>query len=270
MPPGRTVATLAARARIRELEESHEWISSRGSQQRERKTPGVSQEIVALSLRYGLLSRETSYVAIERRSSPVPGDVQLRRVPIALTADWGGLRRGLSHVLALPATSPRRITAVGNVVDPTMFFGSARPGASAKRRGSDPLVSALASGDLSELLHKRKVTAAAGAFVALVSLQHADGSWELDERFATVLGHDLRELESALGASAPVGTARRAWATALALALLRRCAADLEDEWRLLARKAEAWLSANAAPAPKGLSWMQAAEDFLAAGTHWA
>src|SRR5262249_25007413 len=34
---GRTVATLAARARIRELEESPEWTEARGSRQRDRK-----------------------------------------------------------------------------------------------------------------------------------------------------------------------------------------------------------------------------------------
>ena len=89
---GRTVATLAARARIRELEESPEWVLSRGSRQRERKATGISREIVDLSIRYGLISRETSFVAIERREAAVTGDIQLRRIPIALTSGWGGLQ----------------------------------------------------------------------------------------------------------------------------------------------------------------------------------
>ena len=45
---GRTVATLAARARIRELEESPEWTSARGSQQRDRKAVGATAEIIEL------------------------------------------------------------------------------------------------------------------------------------------------------------------------------------------------------------------------------
>ena len=94
---GRTVATLAARARIRELEESPEWTTIRGSQQHERRASRVSREIIDLSIRYGLVSRETSYVAIEKRETPVLGDVQLRRVPIALTSGWGALNRGRMH-----------------------------------------------------------------------------------------------------------------------------------------------------------------------------
>ena len=88
---GRTVATLAARARIRELEESPEWTSARGSQQRDRKASRRDSEIIELSIRYGLMSRETSFVAVERRETPVLGDMQLRRIPIALTSGWGGV-----------------------------------------------------------------------------------------------------------------------------------------------------------------------------------
>jgi hypothetical protein len=35
-----------------------------------------------------LISRETSFVAIERRDTPIVGEVALREVPIALTAGW--------------------------------------------------------------------------------------------------------------------------------------------------------------------------------------
>ena len=60
-----------------------------GLAQRDRKASANRNEIVALSVRYGLMSRETSYVAMERRDIPVLGDVKLRRVPIALTSGWG-------------------------------------------------------------------------------------------------------------------------------------------------------------------------------------
>src|SRR5262249_32278908 len=43
---GRTVATLAARSRIRELEESPEWATTRGSRQRDRQASRVTEEIV--------------------------------------------------------------------------------------------------------------------------------------------------------------------------------------------------------------------------------
>ena len=42
-----------------------------------------------MSCRYGLMSRETSFVAVERRETPVLGDMQLRRMPIALDHRMG-------------------------------------------------------------------------------------------------------------------------------------------------------------------------------------
>ena len=95
---GHTVGTLAARARIRELEESPEWLTLRGSRQTQRKASRVREEIVALAVKYGLVSRETSFVAIERREVPVLGGVTLRRVPIAVTTGWGGVEpRGVTY-----------------------------------------------------------------------------------------------------------------------------------------------------------------------------
>ena len=112
---GKTVATLAARARIRELEESPEWTSARGSQQRDRKISGATREIIELSIRYGLLSRETSFVAVERRETPVLGDMQLRRIPIALTSGWSGVgtRRPMSVGASGYAAAAMTLSAPG-------------------------------------------------------------------------------------------------------------------------------------------------------------
>ena len=106
---GTTVATLAARARIRELEESPEWTAARGSRQQDRKAAGVSREIIDLAIRYGLMSRETSFVAVERRATPVAGEMALRRIPIALTSGWGGL------------DSKRMVGAVARLSRPSML-----------------------------------------------------------------------------------------------------------------------------------------------------
>ena len=99
---GQTIGTLAARARIRELEESPEWTGARASRQGRTRTSAVTREIIDLAVRYNLVSRETSLVAIEKRDTPVKGDMKLRRVPIALTAGWGGLR-------APVGVGPRRV-----------------------------------------------------------------------------------------------------------------------------------------------------------------
>ena len=88
---GTTVASLAARTRIRELEEGQEWLAGRGSQQIERHAGQVREEIVRLACAYHLVSRETSFIAVEQREVPVEGEVQLRRIPVALTSGWGGV-----------------------------------------------------------------------------------------------------------------------------------------------------------------------------------
>ena len=105
---GRTLATLAARRRIRELEEHPDTLRRFGSKQAERASDGARDEIVRLATTYGLASRETSFVAIERRDNAVPTELALRRIPIALTSGWGEseVRHGGQAAGHLAAMSP--------------------------------------------------------------------------------------------------------------------------------------------------------------------
>ena len=79
----------------------------------------------------------------------------------------------------------------------------------------------------------------------LVGLQRADGSWELTGELALVLGTTRSRLQAANVRAAT----HRCWATALAIAWLRRHGADRGHEWALLARKAAAWLDDRAGAA---------------------
>ena len=260
----RTVSTLAARARIRELEEGSEWLTARGSQQKDRKASSAKSEIIALSVRYGVISRETSFVAIERRDTPVIGDVKLRKVPIALTTGWGGLleRRQLtaaSTVGAPPIIMPGRaassITAILEMCD----------------RG--PSVPTTASRhsifEAANLRHSRPSPRPSSDFPragmhALIVLQAADGSWELTKKLADLIGRDLSDLRAAIeDARGSRDDVRRAWATALALAWLEQYAAAANDEWRRLAEKAREWIDATPAIPPGGGTWMDAARQSL-------
>jgi Ca-activated chloride channel family protein len=257
----RTVATLAARARIRELEEGTEWLSARGSQQRERKAQARSNtardEIIALSIRYGLISRETSFVAVERRETPVVGEVQLRRIPIALTTGWGGVRemvqpavllrmqddRQIAPGMAMPSISPSRAMAkVGE------WVGRAMPGA----RSSRPLPPAPIHPGVTDTQR-------------LIVLQRADGTWDLTPQFASLIGRNYDELRRALDVNRTPASEdqKRAWATALAIAWLERNAMDQQDEWRMLADKARRWLDSTNAVPPMGGRWVEAAREFV-------
>jgi hypothetical protein len=261
---GKSVATLAARARIRELEEGGEWLTARGSRQQERKVNSVSKEIIDLSVRYSLVSRETSFVAVERRETPVTGDVHLRRVPIALTDGWGGVvdrRRGRADfVSGLRLGAPK---AARSTLDTGVFsladFGEA------SARGHERAVEIPRPGWARRLFAgRRHIEAPPAGLHALVALQRADGFWELTRDLAAILGRELSELEysidSATGDRADI---RRAWGTALAITWLHLHAANVEDQWQLLGRKAQRWLDDVSAVAPGGVSWMDAARRFL-------
>ena len=258
----KTIAALAARARIRELEEQPAWIAARGSRQINRKSNTQVQEIVELSLRYGLVSREASYVAVERRETPASGDIQLRRIPVALTRGWGDVAR--------------RPGAVFNVIDdlgaaPRNMYGApgtklVRPGAAGSGRSSRPT----ALGNLHDTGAFERLdwggSAALGASAdtmqRLISLQHADGCWDLTPELAAALGVRLADLEKMLDRMASrTDASRQLWATALAVAWLEKKAGDAANEWRLLAFKARQWLNDSAGPA--GLDfWLDAARTY--------
>jgi len=93
---GSPVPVMWARHAIRDLETG----TSRGSNQRRAGSEDKKRErIVTLGKRYGLMSSATSYVAVEVRSEDdrTTTQAQLRRVPIALTAGWGGHGSVLDH-----------------------------------------------------------------------------------------------------------------------------------------------------------------------------
>ncbi len=271
MDPGRavagdTIATLAARARIRTLEEQGEYLESRGSLQRRGRTNAkAAGEIAALGVKYQLCSRETSFVAIEHRETPVAGRAELRRVPVALTSGWGALREQ-------DATGSFRLSAAAPMASPSMmrtaWIEASAPygGDSAEARsGDDPFVGAFSESfegtldaDAAPVDHggpryrvaqvqREEAVDAAHAprdLDRLVALQSADGSWDLTPEFAEIIGRSLDELEAELrGAPGGRAVARRVAATSLALEWLEREATAERVEWEMLAEKARRWLA---------------------------
>ncbi|KAM9121251.1 von Willebrand factor A domain-containing protein 5A-like isoform 2-T2 [Pangshura tecta] len=79
----------------------------------------------------------------------------------------------------------------------------------------------------------------------LVSLQNADGSWDLDSRLATALGVSKTD---ARGRMPSKDVSPSVWATVLAVVWLHGRAAGLRDEWELLEAKAVGWVRGQAGP----------------------
>ncbi|XP_029812836.1 von Willebrand factor A domain-containing protein 5A isoform X2 [Suricata suricatta] len=86
--------------------------------------------------------------------------------------------------------------------------------------------------------------------VQLITLQNADGSWDLDESLARILGINLKDLQAAL----PVKDADpSSWATVLAVVWLHAKAKHQKCEWELLELKARIWINTNAGSIKKKL-----------------
>jgi len=269
---GDTIATLAARERIRTLEEQAEYLESRGSRQRRaRATSKASAEIATLGVTYQLVSRETSFVAVEHRDTPLEGRAELRRVPVALTSGWGGLRDAGGPLLyaAMPAvsqpTDPQPIPGPhyhGSCdimsLDAGMEFNDMAPAdVEWSRTYAAP---ARASRPTPPRSIDQRVTPSRAQAIrpldALVALQRADGSWELDGAFASAVSLALRRLEKELrNATGDPDAARRALATALALEWLSEHARAQRVEWEMLAKKAEYWLSTSHTEPAAGQGW---------------
>ena len=98
----------------------------------------------------------------------------------------------------------------------------------------------------------------------LVSSQQANGSWILNAGLSRLLGKALAELEGACPVECRDDMAG-VWATLLALCQLRHKYSSQQDEWELIAMKAESWLKRQPLPAGVTLSDLkQAAEKTLA------
>ena len=191
------------------------------------------------------MSRETSFVAVERRETPVIGDMQLRRIPIALTSGWGGIDMMRGQVYGAVASARPSAITLGGVgalhggqdTDHIASIarraaGSMVPSALRLSAPDEASTGPIARG-LSRLRSLGRATpppdqdpeltpsALTSSMLAVAALQRADGSWELTAELARAIGHDLAELEALLsGSTGKLDEARQAWATALALAWL--------------------------------------------------
>ena len=260
---GRLVGTLAARARIRELEEGGQWTPSRGSRQRERRDERVVGAIVQLAMRYGLASRETSWVVVEKREVATGEPAVLRRVPIAIARGWGGVHDGAAGSLSMSRLD-QVMTAAFSLDSPQMRTPMPR----ASRLSVSSAMSQLVEGWRESVSKPSFSDAPRGServFDRVVALQRADGSWELDE--ALLIACDLApekmpEVEASVPTGSPV-EAKRAIATAIALTFLRRRALADQAEWAMLARKADRYLSRVAVMPNGGGNWLDAARCVL-------
>ncbi len=233
----RTIPLLLARELIASIEQG---AASGGSEQSSRRRKGDEARILSTALEYGLVSSQTSYVAVEEREGDEKGGaVNLRRVPVALTRGYGGMQ------FCLPCAAPQGAllmagAAIGGAKKAGRLFSRSRKQA------------AFDSGpDVHHIVGEAGPGYGPGApdrFMQLVGLQLANGSWRLSKELVELAGMSDPE---ALKAEAPERLREDgALATLVALFLLRSDFADRSDEWALIAEKALKWLAGRGIPKP--------------------
>ncbi len=245
-----TVALLMARSLIADLELGA--ATARGSAQSRRKGAKADDGMLETALRYGLVSSRTSFVAVEVRPDPDPSrQVELRRVPVALTRGWGGL---------MPCAAPGGMVqmacqTIADACAPGVMRSASRKGAGLLRR----IV------DTRDIDHPSLAEAAVGIpqddLLELVRIQHVSGRWVMDAELEKLTGIE----ESILaGVLEKVGHRAEVLGTLVALYALMTRHHDREAEWRLIADKAVAWL-AKMGYEPAGLTEGLSVRDWIAA-----
>jgi Ca-activated chloride channel family protein len=272
------IPVLMARKAIQDLEEGR-GIGAAGSNQHGRRESSVKREILKLALQYQLMSSETSFVAVEERAPDGQTQpAQLRRIPIALTKNWGTTAGALSAC---------RLATFGQIVDIQQCLIAAPPpsvrgrgrGVFHKFRhasgslGKNAPASPNLPGDMAitrespfpEMLAKSdsgEPTSSGDIFLLLTKGQRADGSFELEKALLEAVG--LLEADpawKALGSNRAL--AQRVLATLLALRIFEEQYMDREVEWKLLAAKARRWMNKQQVAIPGGFASLRAWADSL-------
>ncbi len=260
---GDLIPLLWAREAIRDLEEGARSLL--GSRQAERKERARKERIVALSKEFGIVSSQTSFLAVERRAEDdrTTEAAVLRKVPVLLTKGWHGVDRWM-----LPGTPADVVCDV----EPPLFAPCADYVASSHvAEGYDrPAPMTL----VSPRARRRPQRAPRGAgasdaeiVIKILSLQRADGGFHLDREVCRLLGVGLQKIMR-LADQVKVAIEVDRFlllSTALALEILEVHFASQAPIWKEVVRKSESWLRdvlSKASPTVDGQQLMAWARDF--------
>ncbi len=243
------IPTLWARERIRDLEEHSEGWGKTESRRQRRAAARQKERILDLSREYRLISRYSSFVAVETREEPdkATGEPVLRKVPALITTGWhgmGGLWGGTQAIPAFQTSSQSfslpHIPAFQDLAEDSLVFlrqcsmDTQDPGPDdwAVRQEFDLSMEAAAPESDMDIL------------LLILSLQQAGGGMDLDEQSARHLGLDLEALRAA-ALEMDIDTAVDRFlllATSVLMNLLEtRFGAD-RAVWDALTRKTVTWL----------------------------
>lgn len=237
-----TIPLLWAREKIRELEDREDHALHQGSVQTERKTHSIRKRVISLSREFGLLSRYTSFVAIEERKKGdlTTGEIELRKVSSLVTQGWHGLETGVvkMHESAGPVPRAMNFAGICQGAEPCQRSPSRGP-----VRPSSKQVQEEVRGQVRPL---RWSPEPPEELMRILALQRAEGGFEYEPSLARRLGIDpdaLYRFEEAMGPCLHGQALLILWSL-LILRVLACRYADHEDVWLSMVRKTRKWVQA--------------------------
>ena len=241
-----SIPTLWAREAIRSLEGADCGPAARGSRQTARKARLIQDRVVDISRTYGVVSRFTSYVGVEKRKKKdrARGELALRKVPALVTVGWHGY--GSLGVLGVPGRIHRMISLYTDYSMSAPADAGAALGARPMLGYIEPDAHGFPAG--SGRASKRTAASARGEkktdlLMDILSHQEAGGGLRLDAKLARAMGLKITDIKKIAGRMDVEGKVDRLLlvSTALLLATLSEHFADRMNIWSNTLQKTSVW-----------------------------
>ncbi|KAH1182238.1 hypothetical protein KIL84_009992, partial [Mauremys mutica] len=215
------------------------------------------RQALETSLSSGVICSLTAYVGVDtERMQPVQGPLVRRDIPLAgFDLMAGHSQYSAPHTFAVVTCSSHFSTRMVAVEHTNHLYKQLPPPkclswlyrlsefiwGSSRNEGSESCKHSTPPGTAPQEERAREEY----LLLRLVSLQNADGSWDLDSQLAAALGVSKTD---ARGRMPSKDVPPSVWATVLAVVWLHSRAAGQRDEWELLEAKAVGWVRGQAGP----------------------
>jgi hypothetical protein len=235
------ISKLWAREKIREFEEGNGLLP--GSQQKQRGDDKNHKAIIDISREYGIISKSTSFVGIEKKSDTeeATSDMVLRVVPTLVTDGWHGGRSNARYSVRSQTYFKKTSINKGNTVSEPMFkLSKITP--KILWPDTEPLISfSRAARGVRKVLSNIKGN---DPLLDILSLQRAGGGFDADVLIGDLLRISLPDLQVITDKIDMKNhpDRMRILLTAIVLTILELKYGERRNEWDGVVSKSRNWL----------------------------
>lgn len=252
------IPQLWAREMIKELETDN--IMRPGSMQTQIKEKSSINKIIEISKEFGIISSQTSFVAIEERNKEekTEGEVILKKIPVMITNDWHGIRAGAGlriskTVPSFPSMNPTSINFYSQINEDSLssrndtFFKNAgmMPKSFKSNFAEDSLRAKPAAKDNKKVILSNDKDE---LLLRILSLQKPSGGFEINEEILKDIGINYKELEK-IAKKIIYNSFDNKFNpfyfiySAAIIEVLKSKFDDEKDNWEAIIRKTDRWLN---------------------------